>query len=665
MTIVRRLPAKRGPVSSLFWPSGLLILVLLSALELRMGSKLVGWRDIVLFPTSPQTLAQAILETTRAPRLVAAVLTGAALAAAGSVLQTVLRNPLAAPDILSVTSGAQLFLVISTLLLPMTVPPIIATSVGAIVGVVACLVLAGGFRAQAGRLALAGVAVSLCFGAISSAIVLLADERASGLLLWSSGILDQTGWRKVMIATPIMTICFLLLLSMSRSFDLLGLGEQTSASLGVTRTVTLLGIFCSVLLSGSAVMLAGPIGFIGLAVPNILRALGFTRHHRHLPLAILWGANTLLLADVVTQFFASSGAIIPTGVTVACLGAPIMLLLILRAKTGGERRIGLPMGSTRLPLPLVIIALVTVGVIAAVGALAFGNEVSSSLAELVANLDYRAPRLMVALGCGALLAAAGTVLQAITRNPLCGPETLGMAQGAALFSLIALLSGLAPATPSFQVLALTGSFSVVLLLRFLGLKTSPEKLVLLGVAIAANLGAASTIIVVEARLQTAQALSWLVGSTHGRGYADAFALLPWLTVLLATGIVYARHLDTFSLGDEKARSLGLMTGRARTFAMAYAAVAVGIAVSTTGAISFVGLLAPHAARLLIGPRHSQSLPVAMTIGALILAFADTIGRSVIAPLELPAGIITAVIGAPAFIVLLRMASRPPTRNAVL
>ena len=142
------------PVPALVWPFGVILLLLLAALELRAGSRLLGWWDVFLFPTRPPTLAQAILETTRAPRVVAAILTGAALALAGSVLQTVLKNPLAAPDILSVTSGAQLFLIVSTLLLPLALPPILATSAGGLAGAAACLALAGGFQAPPGRLAL-------------------------------------------------------------------------------------------------------------------------------------------------------------------------------------------------------------------------------------------------------------------------------------------------------------------------------------------------------------------------------------------------------------------------------------------------------------------------------------------------------------------------------
>jgi iron complex transport system permease protein len=632
-----------------------ILLLLRAALELRVGSSLVGWRDVFLFPTAPETLAQAILETTRAPRMVAAISTGAALALAGSVLQTVLRNPLAAPDILSVTSGAQLFLVVSTLLLPLALPPIIATSAGGLAGAAACLALAGGFQAAPGRLALSGIAVSLCFSAISSAIVLLADERASGLLLWSSGILDQTGWGRITTAIPLVLLSFLMLMVMARALDLLGLGDQASASLGVTRAVTLFGLLVGVLLCGAAVTLAGPVGFIGLAVPNVLRALGIIRHHRHLPLSMVWGANTLLLADVVTQCLARNGTSIPTGVTVACLGAPAMLLLLWKAKIRGERRIGLPVGIA--PLPLAAAALAALGLIAIAASLAAGDGLSLTIAEVTGNLDLRAPRLLVALGCGALLAAAGTVLQAVTRNPLCGPETLGLTQGAALFSLVALLLGFAPATPTFQAVALAGAITVLLLLRLLAPKYSPEKFVLAGVAIAASLGAAATIIVVEARLQTAQALSWLIGSTHARGYADAVVLMPWVFALSAIGLLFSRHLDAFLLGDEKARSLGLATADASKYAMLYAAVAVAIAVSSIGAVSFVGLLAPHAARLLTGARHAKSLPVAMALGAVMLAFADTIGRSIIAPLELPAGIITAIIGAPAFMLLLRSGLR--------
>ncbi len=364
----------------------------------------------------------------------------------------------------------------------------------------------------------------------------------------------------------------------------------------------------------------------------------------------------MLLADLATQSFARNGTTIPTGVTVAFFGAPVMLFLLRTAKIGGERRIGLPIGVARPPFLLAVAALAALGLIAIVASLATGDGVSLTIAEVRGNLDLRAPRLLVALGCGALLGAAGTVIQAVTRNPLCGPETLGLTQGAALFSLVALLLGLAPATPAFQVVALAGAITVLLLpgcwLRSIRRRNW------------FSLVSQSR----RAWVRPQRSLSWRLACKRLRRFrAHRLDARPWLRRriradamgLRAVGyrLLFNRHLDAFLLGDEKARSLGLSTGNASKYAMLYAASAVAIAVSSIGAISFVGLLAPHAARLLTGARHAKSLPVAMVLGAVILALADTVGRSVIAPLELPAGIITAIIGAPAFMLLLRSGSR--------
>lgn len=646
-----------GAVSgSSLWLAGLLLLLVLAVLDLRLGSSLVGWSDILAFPQRPTTLPQAILETVRAPRVAAAMLIGAGLAVAGAVMQTTLRNPLAAPDILSVTSGAQLALVIATLLLPFQTPSLSATVVGGMIGATACLTLGGGFRAPPVRFALAGVAISLSFSAVASAIVLMADERASGLVLWSSGILDQTGWQKVLTAGPAILAAMALLLATTRALDLLALGEDAARSLGMTRATTLLGLAASVVLSGAAVTLAGPVGFVGLAVPNLLRALGLTRHRRLLPLSAIWGANTVLIADVAVQLLSSSGTVLPTGTVIACFGAPAMLIVLRVARTGAERRHRDPGLSKRLGGLYLAGGIAIAAPAILLAGLTFGDGISLSLNEVLANFDLRAPRLLIALGAGAFLAAAGVLLQAVTRNPLCGPETLGLTQGAALFSLLALLAGLAPGSLLFQLATAGGAFAALLLVLPFGLRRSPEKLVLAGVATAASLSATGTLIVVEARLQTVEALSWLAGSTHGRDYEDALILMPWFILLVLAGIVAARHLDTLALGDETARALGLASKRMHIVAITCAGLCVSVAVSSTGAVGFISLLAPHAARLLAGPRHARLLPVAMILGALLLAMADIVGRSLIAPSELPAGIVTALIGAPLFTLLLRRRS---------
>ncbi|WP_457581076.1 FecCD family ABC transporter permease [Ensifer canadensis] len=289
---------------------------------------------------------------------------------------------------------------------------------------------------------------------------------------------------------------------------------------------------------------------------------------------------------------------------------------------------------------------------AVASALAVGDGFAITASELVAAFDLRAPRLLVAVGAGMLLAGAGVFLQAATRNPLCGPETLGLAQGAALFSLVALLGGLLPGSLGFQLVAAAGSFAALFCLFAFGVHRTPERLVLYGIALAASLGACGTIVVVEARLQTTQALSWLAGSTHARGMDDAVALLPWLLFLLVAAVSFCSRLDVLALGDDAARSLGLSTATARLGAATCAAIFVAGAVSSIGAIGFVGLLAPHAGRLLAGPKHARLLPVSLALGAILVVVADMVGRSIVAPRELPAGIVTALVGAPVFALLL-------------
>lgn len=631
---------------------GLVLMIGLSLLSLKQGGSLVAWSDIIAAPRGPETLAQAIIETIRAPRLSAAILVGICLAVAGAVMQTVLRNPLAAPDILAVTTGAQLALVVATLLLPFSVPSLAATVFGGVSGGLFCLMLGGGLRAPPVRLALAGIAVSLSFAAISSAIVLMADDRASGIVLWSAGILDQTGWVKVATVGPAVVVVLVVVGMMVRSLDLLGLGEDSAKGLGITRTVTVLALSSSVVLAGSAVTLGGPIGFVGLAVPNLIRGIGITRHRHVIPLAALWGAVVVLLADVAAQWLSAEGASIPTGAVVACLGAPAMLILLRFARIGQEQRPRALSTSTRLSPGLLVAVLLAASAFAVLSALAVGDGFAATLSALAAVFDLRAPRLLVAMGAGMLLAGAGVFLQAATRNPLCGPETLGLAQGAALFSLVALLGGLLPGSLGFQLVTAAGSFAALFCLFAFGVHRTPERLVLYGIALAASLGAAGTIVVVEAHLQTTQALSWLAGSTHARGMDDVIALLPWLLFFVVAAASFCARLDVLVLGDDTARSLGLSTGRARFAAAALAATFVAGAVSSVGAIGFVGLLAPHAGRLLAGPKHARLLPVSMVLGAILVVVADMVGRSIIAPRELPAGIVTALVGAPVFALLL-------------
>ena len=646
----------RTHVFGLFLLASVLLLGLIIA-ELLVGSGNVTLSDVLQAPSRPQSLAQIIIETIRLPRALAAVLVGAALAAAGVIMQTVLRNPLAAPDILAVTSGAQLALIIASLLLPFAFPSFLATILGGAIGGGLCLLVGGGLRAQPVRLALAGVAISLAFSALSSAIVLMADDRASGILLWSSGLLEQSGWTRVASLAPAILAGILLLALLGRQFDVMALGNDMASGLGLGKAPAIIGLLATVVLSGAAVSIAGPIGFIGLAVPNFLRAIGFHKHGLLLPAAALLGAVALLAADVAAQLLSSHGTIIPAGVFAACFAAPVLILVLRRLK--GETRTRANVVSQKVLFQRkTVLYPVLVGLMVAAFLLGLisGDGVAGWQTDWNTVYALRMPRVLIAMGAGALLACAGLLLQLGTRNPLSGPETLGLSQGAALAGLAGLLIGVVPGSPLFALLALLGAGLVVLCISLLSIRMSPERTALTGMAVAASLAAVSTIIVIEAKLQVAEALSWLAGSTHGRNWQDVTALAPWL-VLIPLMMTLARWFDILAMGRDEAESIGLNTMSARIWTMLLASLAVAGAVATVGAIGFVGLIAPHAARLCSGARYRQLVPVTALIGAILTAFADIFGRTLIAPQEIPAGIVTAFIGAPLFILLMRRQSR--------
>jgi iron complex transport system permease protein len=233
---------------------------------------------------------------------------------------------------------------------------------------------------------------------------------------------------------------------------------------------------------------------------------------------------------------------------------------------------------------------------------------------------------------------------------------LGLAQGAALASLVALLGGIIPGSALFALFSAGGACLVVVLLSLLGKNLSPTRTALTGLAVAASLSALSTIVVIQAKLQIAEALAWLAGSTHGRNWQDVAALAPWL-LLIAVSMAFAKRLDILALGRDAAESLGVNTAITRLWMLLLAAVSVAGAVSAVGAIGFVGLIAPHAARLCCGARYRHLLPVTALIGAVLTVLADMLGRAIFAPQEIPAGIVTAFIGTPLFIMLMRKQSR--------
>jgi len=269
--------------------------------------------------------------------------------------------------------------------------------------------------------------------------------------------------------------------------------------------------------------------------------------------------------------------------------------------------------------------------------------------------QFRLPRIVLAALVGGALGMSGAVLQGMTRNGLAEPGILGISQGAGL-AAVAFLT-LAPSAPGalLQWVALLGGLFTAAAVYLLAWKdgASPVRLILVGIGVSAVATALTTYLIVLGDITDVQrALLWLTGSVYGRDWEHVKSLAIWLLVLAPAALLGARALNVQALGEPAARSLGQRVNLVRTWLVVVAVALACGAVAVAGAIAFVGLVAPHAARRLVGPSHEALLPVSALLGALLLLVADLIGRTVIAPSQLPVGIVTAVVGAPYLIYLL-------------
>lgn len=266
----------------------------------------------------------------------------------------------------------------------------------------------------------------------------------------------------------------------------------------------------------------------------------------------------------------------------------------------------------------------------------------------------RVPRVLTGLAVGAGLAVCGAIMQSVTRNPLADPYLLGLSSGASLGAVLALLTGLALALPVAAFLGAGLALTLTLGLAGAMGPLTPTRTILAGVAVSALLGAITSVVIFWTVTGDSyrEILGWLMGTLAAARW-DAVGL-GWaaLAVILVPLLVGARRLDAFAFGDRHAASLGIHPARTRIVLLGATALLTGVLVSISGAIGFVGLIVPHAVRLITGPGHRALLPVSALVGGLVLVAADAIARSAFDPRELPVGIVTALVGAPAFALIL-------------
>ena len=268
----------------------------------------------------------------------------------------------------------------------------------------------------------------------------------------------------------------------------------------------------------------------------------------------------------------------------------------------------------------------------------------------------RLPRIWVAFLVGMALATSGAIMQGITRNSLADPFLLGVSGGAGLVA-VAVMVWLQDVPPSvLPVATFIGAMLTAFLIYLLAWKnggSTPLRLILIGVAIASVVGALTNIMLVFGNInQVQQAYVWLTGSVYGRNWGHVHTLVGWLVVLLPMAFLCANWLNTLNLGDDTAKGLGMRVERQRVILLIISVALAGVAVAVSGTIGFVGLVAPHVTRRLVGASHQAVLPISALLGGALLVVSDLIGRWVISPSELPIGIITAMIGAPYFLYLL-------------
>lgn len=647
---------------------GTLFLIMLAALRL--------WPDINALSQSDATMpdgqvARLLLYELRLPRVLAALVSGAALGLSGALFQALTRNPLAAPDLLGVTGGAQLG-VFAAIMLPAlggvaNVPLLFGCG---LLAALLAMVTAGGWRVSALQLIIAGTACSLLFSAITMMLLTIFEDDIASVALWSNGVLYQPGAAGLITVMKWLIAPLLVLPWLIRPLEVSALGDDGARMLGVPlRPMRLVTMVTATMFAAAAVSVAGPMGFVGLIAPNLIRAAGVHRLRALVPLSALWGGCILLAADSLVLAL-KLDATVSTGVMIAVIGTPVLLLLIHRKRmlAGAETEVRAAL-RVNLSFQTCLLLCVSVLIALAAFAVACGDTWLSPLSwweaaignDAVARLiiDLRLSRVLTAMLAGALLAGSGTLLQSVVRNPLAGPEVLGITQGAGLAVLLALVVSPLVSRPAMFGASLLGGTTILLIILFLNRRhrLAPLPVALTGIALGAMCAALSQWLIVENSVQQARFLVWLVGGTYGRSATDAASLLPWLVLTIPMIYWLARPLDLLALGEQSAAALGVPVTRLRLVALGLATLLACAAVAVVGPVAFVGLMTPHLARMLGFHPHCRRLPIAMLLGAILLGLADILGRTILAPIEIPAGVMTALIGAPYLLGMLAFSRR--------
>ncbi|TNM61708.1 Fe(3+)-hydroxamate ABC transporter permease FhuB [Aliirhizobium smilacinae] len=616
-------------------------------------------------PVAPgYDIERMVLYYSTLPRLATALLAGAALALSGALFQQVLRNPLADPTTLGVSAGANLAIVVTSLFLPGLLGA--GRDVVALIGSAAAAVIVVSLGARRGfspySLVLSGLVLSLWCGGLAAILTYLNQKYLASLFIWGAGSLAQQSWviplSLVWKLAVVAIICGLVI----RPLSLIDLGESSSSALGV-RLVRLrvVVIACAVSLAAFVTSAVGVIGFIGLVAPTIARLAGARRPAQLIFWSPLIGAGLLFFADSVLQLVAGGfGEFLPTGAVTAIFGSPLLLALLPRLKIR-HRIQAAPVWKrarrwdAKVPIAVAAVALVFLLLIS----IFVGRGVDGSWVLVFGDysrdiLAIRTPKIFAVLASGAMLAVAGSILQRLTGNEMASPEVMGISAGAT-FGVAVALFAIAPGFSGQFAFAMIGAIIVVSII-LLGARRSgfaPERVLLAGIALSAMVDAVVGVLSSTGDPRAVLLMRWMSGSTYLVDGTSAIAEVAFATILIAAALAARHWLDILPLGPAPSAAVGIPLAKSRLALFGLAGLLTAAATLTVGPLSFVGLMGPHLAREAGLTRAMPQMIGAALIGGGLMVAADFVGRTIVSPYQIPAGLVSTLIGAPFLMLMMR------------
>lgn len=601
------------------------------------------------------------------PRFVMALLCGASLGLAGALFQSVLRNRLAEPGTIGVSAGASLAVTLASLWFPELLgwgQETVALA-GGCMGSGAVFLLARRQNFSPVSLLLAGLVVGLYCGNLAALTILFNHENLTELFLWQSGSLYQSGWGGVTYLLPRLAVIWALTFFAVRPLTMFALGDAAAGSLGLNvRNGRIAILAMAVLLGCFTASAVGLIGFVGLAAPNLARMSGARTPKEQLIWSPVIGAALLWLADGITQTTGLVMRELPTGTLTALLGAAVLLVMLSRGRQPSrappESEAGIAFraaGRTLVWLSMLLLAIILLALV--LGRSPDGLSLTWPFDDPAGLMQWRWPRVAASVAAGGLLALAGAILQRLTSNPMASPEVLGITSGAALGLMVQTF--ILPSQGQLHGMAGAGIGAALVLLWLLAMNRSrtdaDNRSLLVGVGLTTFCSAVMTVLLSSGHPALRGLLGWLSGSTSGVGPESALVATSALVAAAIFMPFALRWLRILPLGWETAAALGMPVAMARMILLLATALLTGAATLLVGPMSFVGLMAPHIARQLGFNSVAGHLFASTLFGAALLAASDWIGRIAIFPWEVPAGLVSALFGAPYFLWLTQKKQR--------